>query len=111
MLRGFVLVRVSTNLAIGVLRKKGRLLIGLPEELRPAVVGDLEDDVVAGIDLRSALLRLPLRQREAVVMRYMAGVTEPDIALAMGCSVGTVKTHTRRGLQALRSHLRPRTEP
>lgn len=50
----------------------------------------------------TALRELPRRQREAVVLRYYADLTEAQTAAAMGCSTGSVKSHTSRGLTALR---------
>jgi DNA-directed RNA polymerase specialized sigma24 family protein len=54
---------------------------------------------------RAALRGLPERQREAIVLRYDAGLSEGEIAAAMGISRGAVKSHTARGLSALRSAL------
>jgi RNA polymerase sigma-70 factor (sigma-E family) len=56
-------------------------------------------------DVMTALRELPPRQREAVVLRYYADLSEADIAKAMGVSRGAVKSHTSRGLAALRSAL------
>ena len=50
----------------------------------------------------AALQSLPRRQREAVVLRYYGDLSEAQTAAAMGCSVGSVKSHTSRGLAALR---------
>ncbi len=50
----------------------------------------------------AALLALPLRQREAVVLRFYADLSETQIATAMGISRGAVKTHTARAMTALR---------
>jgi RNA polymerase sigma-70 factor (sigma-E family) len=50
----------------------------------------------------SALQALPRRQREAVVLRYYGDLTEAQTAAAMGCSVGSVKSHTSRAMMALR---------
>lgn len=52
-----------------------------------------------------ALRALPLRQREALVLRYYADLSETQIAAAMGISTGAVKSHTARGMSALRSAL------
>ena len=52
--------------------------------------------------LRAALDRLTLRQRICVVCRYWLGLTDVETAAATGLSLGTVKTHLRRALSALR---------
>jgi len=53
----------------------------------------------------AALRGLPVRQREAIVLRYYADLSEAEIAAAMGISRGAVKSHTARGMTALRSAL------
>ena len=53
----------------------------------------------------AALRALPERQREALVLRYYADLSEADIAAAMGISRGAVKSHTARGMAALRAAL------
>ena len=55
----------------------------------------------------TALRNLPERQREAIVLRYYAGLSEAEIAGAMGISRGAVKSHTARGMAALRAELKP----
>jgi RNA polymerase sigma-70 factor (sigma-E family) len=53
----------------------------------------------------AALRQLPDRQREALVLRYYADLSEAEIATAMGISRGAVKSHTARGMTALRAAL------
>lgn len=53
----------------------------------------------------AALRTLPDRQREAVVLRYYADLSEADIAATMGISRGAVKSHTARAMAALKSIL------
>ena len=60
----------------------------------------LERDAVV-----KALRKLPERQREAIVLRYYLDMSEADIAAAMGISRGAVKSHTARGMAALRAAL------
>lgn len=50
----------------------------------------------------AALRNLPERQREALVLRYYADLSEAQIADAMGISRGAVKSHTARAMSALR---------
>src|SRR6202050_1384424 len=52
-----------------------------------------------------ALRDLPGRQREALILRYYADLSEAEIAAAMGISKGSVKSHTARGMTALRAAL------
>jgi RNA polymerase sigma-70 factor (sigma-E family) len=53
----------------------------------------------------AALHGLPARQREALVLRYYAGLPEAEIASAMGISQGAVKSHVFRAMAALRGVL------
>jgi RNA polymerase sigma-70 factor (sigma-E family) len=50
----------------------------------------------------AALRTLPPRQREALVLKYYADLSEAQIAASMGISRGAVKSHTARGVAALR---------
>ena len=51
--------------------------------------------------VRAALGALPARQREVLVLRYYAALSEAEIADAIGISRGAVKSHASRGLAAL----------
>lgn len=53
-----------------------------------------------------ALLRLPDEQRRALELAFFRGWTHDDIARATGEPLGTIKARIRRGLGALRQHLR-----
>jgi RNA polymerase sigma-70 factor (sigma-E family) len=72
---------------------------------------DLSALVVQSDSLLAALRRLPARQRAAVVLRHWCDLSEAETASVMGCSAGTVKSTTSRGLTALRSHLSDHTDP
>jgi RNA polymerase sigma-70 factor (sigma-E family) len=74
--------------------------------LRSGDRGGAGTDVMAGVDLRDALLRLlahlPPRQRTVLVLRYFEQLSEAEAAGVLGCSVGTVKSAASRGLARLR---------
>jgi RNA polymerase sigma-70 factor (sigma-E family) len=53
----------------------------------------------------AALKALPDRQRQALVLRYYADLSEAQIAKTMGISQGAVKSHIARGMAALRTDL------
>jgi RNA polymerase sigma factor (sigma-70 family) len=93
--------RVASNLAIDGYRRRRRM-----SEQTPAL-SVVDPLVVERVDLADALRRLPRRQREVVVFRYLLDWSERDVALALGCTTGTVKRHASRGLGALRLRLGP----
>jgi RNA polymerase sigma factor (sigma-70 family) len=66
---------------------------------------DLADDLAVRAALNEALGKLPKRQREVVALRYLADLTESDTASVLGLTVGSVKQHAHRALQAMRERL------
>jgi RNA polymerase sigma factor (sigma-70 family) len=57
--------------------------------------------------LVAALRSLPRRQREAVALRYLSGLSDAEVAQSLGVSPSAAKTHVTRGLDALRRQLGP----
>lgn len=55
--------------------------------------------------VRAAFARLPERQREVLTLRYLAELTDLEIAEATGLTLGGVRSASSRGLAALRSTL------
>ena len=91
--------RVATNLALGILRRR-RPVLGVPSPN-----ADPAQAVVDRRALVELIRRLPRRQREVVALRFLADLPERRIAELLGCSTGSVKTHTHRALAALRAEL------
>ncbi|MET9969353.1 SigE family RNA polymerase sigma factor [Streptomyces sp. NPDC006356] len=58
-------------------------------------------DVAGVVDVQEALRRLPFRKRACVVLRHAFDLSEKDTALALGISVGTVKSQTSKGMAEL----------
>lgn len=94
---GWVL-KVATNLAIDRLRRR-------PPAVAPSPADEFEDAVHLRLALEAALLTLAPRQRQAVTLRYLGGLSDREVALALGISLGSVKTHIHRGLHGLRACL------
>ncbi|MGI4894977.1 MAG: RNA polymerase sigma factor [Janthinobacterium lividum] len=97
---------VAGRAAIDVVRRRTSarrfLLRAVPEQNRV-------EQPELRLDLQRALLSLPVRQREVVVLRHLADRSEQETARALGLSPGTVKSHSSRGLAALRAALTPST--
>jgi len=106
-----VLTNLSTDRWRRLARRPVRPLTASDE--RRGIAPDLAA-AAASRDLTSRLLReLPPRQRAVLVLRYFDDLPEADIAAALGCSVGTVKSQLSRGLARLRSsdHLSEEIRP
>ena len=82
-------------------RRRREYLVAEPPER-----GDLRAGPVEPHDeLSRALLTLPSRQRAIVVLRHYADLSEKEVAAALDCSVGTVKSQNSRALVRLREVL------
>ena len=104
------LYRVVINLCTDRLRARKRRQtdaldqVAEPEDSAPGVVaGLIEADRMAA--LTAALAQLPDRQREAVVLRHIEGLTNPEIAEILQIGVEAVESLTARGKRALTAAL------
>ena len=95
-------MRVAANVALDSLRRSRQPLP--PPVADPA---DPADAAVTRIALAQALRHLPRRQRDVVVLRYLADLSEADVAESLGVSAGSVKQHAHRAVDALRRALGP----
>lgn len=102
-------MRVTVNLVVDSSRRRKVATEALPSLVLDDLV-QVDDQVTLRLALVSALATLPRRQREAVVLRYLAGVEEPELSRAMGTSPSSVRTHVQRGLAALRQRLADQPE-
>jgi len=66
---------------------------------------DLGDSVATRATLLAALRKVPPRQRAVLMLRFLEGLDVSGVAQTLGCSEGTVKSQTARGLAALRAEL------
>ena len=91
-----------------------RRLVRRPEHELPgdgggAAPGDHAGDVADRDYLLRALAGLAPRQRAVLILRYYCDLPEAEVAQALGCSVGTVKSQASRGLTRLRQFSGPVT--
>ena len=99
------LVRIVTSKALNALRRPQRTLAldAVPEVL---AAGDSDPEQQAELRERARAVRLavaalPERQREAVVLRDLEGLSYEEVARALDCSVASVKSALHRGRRAL----------
>jgi len=96
------ILRVSRNAALDHLRSRRQIPF---EEVR---TGDDGDDL--GLErsraLRDALWRLPLEQREVLVLRHLVGLTPVEIGRRLGKTEGSIHGLHHRGRSALQLALR-----
>lgn len=92
--------RVAVNGALGVARRRRN-----PEPNHTATQDSFQTGVANRVDLQRLLSSLSRRQRDVIALRYLGDMSEADVAAELGISVGTVKTHTHRGIEILRQRL------
>ena len=108
------LYRVTLNLCLDVKRRRKGRSVGIDEIPEPAdptqsVSDRLQDDARSDA-LQQALMALPDRQRQAVVLRHIEELSNPEIAGIMDISVEAVESLTARGKRALAAALAGRRE-
>lgn len=98
---GAYLRRIVVNLS----RSRVRRLVNERRKLQRAanVPERPEADPAAPALTRELLMKLPVRQRAALYLRYYEGRSERETADALGCSVGAVKSLVTRATRAFRS--------
>lgn len=106
------LFAVARNRAIDHRRKHDRVEVRAPEEMSECHgessrhrqgTGWVFDDAALG----RAVRRLPQRQREVVLLRYVGDFDLAEIAAIIGVSEGSVKEAHHRALGSLRARFRP----
>ena len=93
--------RVAIRKAVRSRRRDARGRASLRTVI-PTLLGEPD---LAGLDVHRALLTLPARQRAAIALHYLEDRPVTEIAMLLGCSEGTVKTHLARGRAALATQL------
>lgn len=79
-------------------RAREQVMADLPDTVAPPDAGPAER-----MALRTALLSVPPGQRAVLVLRFVADLSVEQVAETLGCSTGTVKSQTARGLTTLRA--------
>jgi RNA polymerase sigma-70 factor (ECF subfamily) len=116
------LFRAARNRALNHLRHERTVLkwredaaqAGSEDAVESAILRQVErgpvEAMIAADDatlLRRAVAALPERQRQALVLRWFDGLTNPEVAAVLGVSVKAVESLLVRAFAALRQHLGP----
>lgn len=103
---GAWLVGITRRKIIDALAARTRRLTLVDSVIGDTVVRQPEEgaerDVLDRVLVVDALSRLPRRQREVLCMAFYGELTQNQIAERTGMPLGTVKSHSRRGLHRLR---------
>jgi RNA polymerase sigma-70 factor (sigma-E family) len=83
--------------------------VSLDAEMPDRPAAQLDAD--ATLDVRAALAAIAPRQRATLVLRFYCDLSVEQAADLLGCSEGTVKSQTARGIAALRNRLGPDWQP
>lgn len=103
--------RVTANLCTDRLRRRRRSVgldeVAEPEDPAPSVAARMQGEARLRA-LSDALAQLPERQAQAVSLRHLEGLSNPEIAAVMEIGVEAVESLTARGKRALAALLRGR---
>jgi len=94
--------RIALNVFRNRVRRKLRDTVPLDSVAEPHANGLGPDELH---ELRTAVLRLPPRYREAVVLRHVQGFSYDEIADVLGVPAGTAKSDVHRALSILKEEL------
>ncbi|RHA38626.1 SigE family RNA polymerase sigma factor [Cellulomonas rhizosphaerae] len=97
--------RVLANARIDLWRRRRREVLVAPDDVPHQATADAGATVEHRDELVRALAELSPQQRRVVVLRYLVGLSEREVADDLGVSAGTVKTQASRGLHRLRASL------
>jgi RNA polymerase sigma-70 factor (ECF subfamily) len=101
------LYRIAHNWITDLFRRSPPAEIQMEEETIsvPDTTGELAERNIRRHKMHAALRKLTAEQRQAIVLRYLEGWDNEEVARAMDRPVGAVKAMQQRGIAALRRML------
>ena len=111
------LLRIAHNLALNEIRRRQSRPVAAPAADFDAIVASVADSSAEGDPavttgwreqaevVRRALAELPAPQRQAIELAFFGGLSQAEVAAALGDPLGTVKSRIRIGMQHLRERL------
>jgi RNA polymerase sigma-70 factor (ECF subfamily) len=100
---------IARNRAIDHLRRQRNTAVALEtlDDIPGEDGRELAERYARSHEVRSALIRLPVEQREVLVLAYFGGYTQSEISRRLELPLGTVKARAFRGLRRLAKLLTP----
>lgn len=97
-------VRTALNARVSWWRHRHREVV--QDDVARLAAAPTADPAAVDEDVMTALLRLPLRQRQVVALRFLLGLDVADTARTLGLAQGTVRAHAARAIAALRDEVK-----
>lgn len=102
---------IMHNLHVDVVRRPKLHTVVLDEDTPEIPVSSTQGDRLAVLDLQAALERLPVEQREIVLLIALEDLSYAEVATTLGIPIGSVMSRLSRGRERLRSLMEGRPDP
>ena len=105
------LFEIMHNLHVDGIRRPKLHTVVLDEDTPEVPVASTQGDRLAVLDLHAALERLPVEQREIVLLIALEDMSYAEVAATLGIPIGSVMSRLSRGRERLRSLMEGRPDP
>ena len=102
---------IMHNLHVDGVRRPKLHTVVLDEDTPEIPVSSTQGDRLAVLDLQAALERLPVEQREIVLLIALEDLSYAEVATTLGIPIGSVMSRLSRGRERLRSLMEGRPDP
>jgi RNA polymerase sigma factor (sigma-70 family) len=102
---------IMHNLHVDGVRRPKLYTVVLDEDTPEIPVASTQGDRLAVLDLQAALERLPVEQREIVLLIALEDMSYAEVAATLGIPIGSVMSRLSRGRERLRSLMEGRPDP
>ena len=97
------ITRILINIAVNEIKKEEKYVY--TDDDSPLIVDEKKDTICEKLDLYEAMDKLKDKYKTAIMLRYFNDMSIDEVASVMELPVNTVKSHLRRGKEALKVYL------
>ena len=105
------LFSIMHNLHVDGVRRPKLHTVAMDDDTPEVPVAPTQGERLAVLDLQAALDRLPVEQKEILLLVALEDMAYADVAKALGIPIGTVMSRLSRGRERLRGLMEGRAEP